>query len=46
MVVYPEGVWYRYGNEADIDEILEVHVRDGGRVERLMLQPDQVVETV
>ena len=22
MVVYPEGVWYRYQNEADIDEII------------------------
>jgi (2Fe-2S) ferredoxin len=40
MVIYPEGVWYRYRTEADLDEILEAHVRDGGRVERLMLQPE------
>ena len=40
MVVYPEGVWYRYENEADVDEILETHIRGGGRVERLMLRPD------
>jgi (2Fe-2S) ferredoxin len=37
MVIYPEGVWYRYGSQADIDEILETHVKNGGRVERLML---------
>jgi (2Fe-2S) ferredoxin len=42
MVIYPEGVWYRYENTADIDEILETHVKNGGRVERLMLQPDQL----
>jgi (2Fe-2S) ferredoxin len=42
MVIYPEGVWYRYETTADIDEILETHVKNGGRVERLMLQPDQL----
>ena len=42
MVIYPEGVWYRYENTADIDEILETHVKNGGRVERLMLTPDQL----
>lgn len=35
MVVYPEGVWYRYENEADIDEIIESHVINGQIVERL-----------
>ena len=39
MVIYPEGVWYRYTSTADIDEILATHVRDGGRVARLMLHP-------
>lgn len=39
MVIYPEGVWYAYRTKADIDEILETHVKQGGRVERLMLQP-------
>ena len=39
MVIYPEGVWYRYDTEADLKEILETHVRDGGRVTRLMLKP-------
>jgi (2Fe-2S) ferredoxin len=42
MVIYPEGVWYHYETTADIDEILETHVKNGGRVERLMLQPDQL----
>jgi (2Fe-2S) ferredoxin len=42
MVIYPEGVWYRYETTADIDEILETHLKNGGRVERLMLQPDQL----
>jgi (2Fe-2S) ferredoxin len=42
MVIYPEGVWYRYESTADIDEILETHLKNGGRVERLMLTPDQL----
>lgn len=40
MVIYPEGVWYTYHNEADIDEIVETHLVSGGRVERLMLAAD------
>jgi (2Fe-2S) ferredoxin len=39
MVIYPEGVWYRYDSAADIDEILQKHVIDGGRVERLLMPP-------
>ncbi len=35
MVIYPEGVWYTYQNEADIDEILEKHILQGQIVERL-----------
>ena len=42
MVIYPEGVWYRYESTQDIDEILETHVKNGDRVGRLMLQPDQL----
>ena len=41
LVVYPEGIWYTYQTKEDIDEILQTHVVGGGRVERLMLQPDQ-----
>ena len=40
MVIYPEGVWYHYRSTEDIDEILQTHVIDGGRVTRLQLQPD------
>ena len=39
MVIYPEGVWYAPRTSADVDEILQRHVRDGGRVARLMLKP-------
>jgi (2Fe-2S) ferredoxin len=39
VVIYPEGVWYSVHTEADVDEILERHVRRGERVERLMLRP-------
>jgi (2Fe-2S) ferredoxin len=39
MVIYPEGVWYAPRTPADVDEILQRHVRDGGRVARLMLKP-------
>ena len=41
MVIYPEGVWYHYDNEADVDEILQRHLLKGERVERLILRPDQ-----
>ncbi len=37
MVVYPEAVWYTYVDRADIDEIIEEHVRHGRVVERLKL---------
>lgn len=35
MVVYPDGVWYRYANRADIDEIIETHLLNGRIVDRL-----------
>jgi (2Fe-2S) ferredoxin len=41
MVVYPEGVWYTFHSNADIDEILEQHLVGGGRVDRLALAVDQ-----
>ena len=37
MVIYPEAVWYTYASESDIDEILQRHVIDDERVDRLML---------
>jgi (2Fe-2S) ferredoxin len=42
MVIYPEGVWYRYESQQDVDEIIETHLKNGGRVRRLMLMPDQL----
>ena len=42
MVIYPEGVWYRFDDSADIDEILETHVIAGKRVDRLMLTADMI----
>jgi (2Fe-2S) ferredoxin len=40
IVIYPEGVWYRADSTADIDEILETHLRRGERVARLLLRPE------
>ena len=37
LVVYPEGVWYRAETTGDIDEILQAHLRQGGRARRLVL---------
>ena len=41
MVIYPEGIWYTYKSEADVDEIIESHLKQGNRVERLMLATEQ-----
>lgn len=40
MVIYPDGTWYRYQNEFDVDEILESHVIHGHPVERLRIPYD------
>ena len=37
LVVYPEGVWYTYIDQADIDEIIDEHLVNGRIVERLKL---------
>ncbi len=39
-VVYPEAVWYTYVDLADIDEIVEQHLRQGKVVERLLVPPE------
>ncbi len=41
MVIYPEGIWYTYSTEKDIDEIVRCHIMGGRLVERLLLKPDQ-----
>ncbi len=38
-VVYPEGVWYTFVDNSDIDEIVESHLKNGAVVERLLLDP-------
>jgi (2Fe-2S) ferredoxin len=40
MVIYPDGVWYRYASLEDVDEILVRHVVGGQPVQRLMLKPE------
>jgi (2Fe-2S) ferredoxin len=37
LVVYPEGVWYTYVDNADIDEIIGEHIQNGRIVERLKI---------
>jgi (2Fe-2S) ferredoxin len=38
MVIYPEGIWYSYQSEADIDEIISQHLQRGQIVERLLIE--------
>jgi (2Fe-2S) ferredoxin len=37
MVIYPEGIWYRYDTKDDIDEIIKTHLLGGKIVDRLCL---------
>jgi (2Fe-2S) ferredoxin len=37
VVIYPEGVWYKIETNADVDRVLEAHLRDHGRAAELML---------
>ena len=37
IVVYPDAVWYSYVDRADVDEIIEEHLRNGRIVERLRI---------
>jgi len=37
VVVYPEGVWYTYIDETDIDEIIDQHLVNGKVVKRLRI---------
>ena len=37
LVVYPEGTWYTYVDETDIDEIVDSHLANGKIVERLLI---------
>ena len=37
VVVYPEGVWYTYVDQHDVDEIIDTHLVKGEVVERLLI---------
>jgi (2Fe-2S) ferredoxin len=37
LVIYPEGVWYTYVDEQDLDEIISEHLQHGRTVERLKI---------
>ena len=37
IVIYPEGIWYTYVDESDLDEIIEQHLKNGRVVERLKI---------
>jgi (2Fe-2S) ferredoxin len=37
LVVYPEGVWYTFIDEEDLDEIIDEHLVGGRPVERLRI---------
>ena len=37
VVVYPEGVWYRCRDQADVDELIQQHLVNGQVVERLRI---------
>ena len=39
-VIYPDAVWYTSVDAADIDEIVDSHLKQGKVVERLLLAPD------
>lgn len=37
IVIYPEGTWYSYVDQEDIDEIINTHLKNGRPVDRLRL---------
>lgn len=43
LVVYPDGVWYRYQSADDLREIACKHLQDGDIVRRLQLPAGGVV---
>jgi len=39
-VVYPEGTWYSFVDNTDIDEIVDSHLKNGQVVTRLLTPPE------
>ena len=44
LVVYPEGIWYRCENKADIDRIVDEHLIGGRPVESLRLSDADTID--
>jgi len=41
LVIYPEGVWYHYDNQEDIDKILQQYLLGGKEVVSLKIYSDK-----
>jgi len=39
-VVYPDAIWYTFVDTADVDDIVERHLKRGEVVDRLVLPPE------
>ncbi len=37
LLIYPEGIWYTYHNQSDLDEIVQTHLIKGEQVPRLFI---------
>ncbi len=37
LVIYPQGTWYHYRDEQDVEEIIQQHILGGHIVERLLI---------
>jgi (2Fe-2S) ferredoxin len=37
-VIYPDETWYRVLDQDDVDEIIETHIQQGKKVERLWIK--------
>ncbi len=37
LVIYPQGIWYRYDNQHDLDDIIDQQLQKGETVTRLLL---------
>lgn len=38
LVIYPEGIWYTFEDQTDLDEIVQSYLVDGNHVSRLFLK--------
>ncbi|MEI8393367.1 MAG: (2Fe-2S) ferredoxin domain-containing protein [Rhodospirillaceae bacterium] len=48
LVIYPQGIWYTFNTEADLDRIFEGHFLGQGSADDLLLpdRPPEAAETV